>query len=364
MDKFELTDKEKTMLHGLIKYPHLTDKELSEKLGLKHSTVTSIRHRMKENEYLRKLIVPKLQSMGCEMLVVIYTNFSPLIPLMERVEITGKTIEVFPEIFFSVGEQDKGFSLSLSKDYATIGRINDIRTQTFGGRGLLEEEYPNTVVFPFEISKIYRFFNFAPLLRSGFELDIEVEETRVKTVDFGSMEESAVLSDTEKNVYCMLVSYPELSDSDIGRELGISRHTVSRLRRRFEQNNLTSRIVLPNFVKLGFEILAFYHICFDPRNPPDMENDEATSLMNDSTVFFASRRFEAVVISIYRDYEEYKEDRTRIMQVLKENQWIATDPMIRSYGLNTMAFIKDFKFAPIASKIVGCDFWVKKLLNI
>ena len=107
MNKFELTTKEKLMLYGLVKYPQLTDKELSEKLDLKHSTVTAIRHRLKENEYLRKLTIPKLQSMGCEMLVVIYTNFSPLIPLLERIEITGETIEVFPEIFFSVGEQDK-----------------------------------------------------------------------------------------------------------------------------------------------------------------------------------------------------------------------------------------------------------------
>ena len=163
MKKTELTKKEKLMLYGLAKYPQLTDKELSDKLDLKHSTVTSIRHRLKESEYLRKLIIPKIQSLGCEMLVVIYTHFSPLIPLLERIEITGKTIEVFDEIFLSVGEQDKGFSLSLSKDYATIGRINDIRTQTFGGRGLLEEEYPNTVVFPFEISKIYRFFDFSTL---------------------------------------------------------------------------------------------------------------------------------------------------------------------------------------------------------
>jgi len=362
MTKFELTNKEKLMLYGLVKYPQLTDKELSEKLDLKHSTVTSIRHRLKENEYLRKLIIPKLQSMGCEMLVVIYTNFSPLIPLLERVEITGETIEVFPEIFFSVGEQDKGFSLSLSKDYATIGRINDIRTQTFGGRGLLEDKYPNTVVFPFEISKIYRFFDFAPLLRRSFELGSDAED-EVEIVDFESKEE-VVFSDTEKNAYCMLVSYPELSDSDIGRELGVSRHTVSRLRRKFEENNLMSKLNLPNFVKLGFEILVFNHIRFDPRNPPDMEGDKAASLMSDSTVFFASRRFEAVMISIYRDYESYKSDRTKIMQILKENQWIADDPMIRSYGLNTMAFIKDFKFAPIASKIVGCDFWVKKLLNI
>ena len=361
MKKQELTKKEKLMLYGLAKYPQLTDKELSNKLNLKHSTITSIRHRLKESEYFRKLIIPKLQSLGCEMLVVIYTHFSPLIPLIERIEITGKTIEVFDEIFFSVGEQDKGFSLSLSKDYATIGRINDIRTQTFGGRGLLEEEYPNTVVFPFEISKIYRFFDFSPLMRSSFKLDLEAEN-EFEIVDFVSTEE--VLSDTEKNVYCMLVSYPELSDSDVGRELGVSRHTVSRLRRKFEEKNLMSEKILPNFVKLGFEILAFYHIQFDPRNPPNIDDDEAASLISDSTVFFASRRFESVMISIYKNYEDYKKDMMKIMQILKENQWIAEDPIIRTYGLNTMVFIKDFKFAPIASKIIGCDFWVKKLLNI
>jgi DNA-binding MarR family transcriptional regulator len=362
MKKVELTNKEKLMLYGLVKYPELPDKQLSEKLSLKHSTVTSIRHRLKEGEYLRKLITPKLQGMGCEMLVVIYTHFSPLIPLLERIDITGKTIEVFDEIFLSVGEQDKGFSLSLSQDYATIGKINDIRTQTFGVRGLLEEEYPNTVVFPFEISKIYRFFDFAPLLRSNFNLGLE-EEVKIENIDFGNSEE-ITFSDTEKNAYCMLVSYPESSDSSIGRELGVSRHTISRFRRKFEEKNLMSKFILPNFVKLGFEILTFYHIRFNPRNPPNMDNNEAASLMSDSAVFFASRRFEAVMISIYKDYDDYKTDIMRIMQLLKENQWIAEDPIIRTYSLSSMIFIKDFKFAPIASKIAGCDFWVKKLLNI
>ena len=362
MKKVELTRNEKLMLYGLVKFPDLPDKQLSEKLGLKHSTITSIRHRLKDGEYLRKLIIPKLQSMGCEMLVVIYTHFSPLIPLQERIDITGKTIEVFDEIFLSVGEQDKGFSLSLSEDYATIGRINDIRTQTFGGRGLLEEENPNTVVFPFEISKIYRFFDFAPLLKSSFNLDF-TEETEIEIIKFGTAEE-ITFSDTEKNAYCMLVSYPELSDSAIGGELGVSRHTISRFRRKFAENNLMTKIILPNFVKLGFEILTFNHIRFDPRKPPNMDNDEAAALMSDSAVFFASRRFEAVMISIYKDYDDYKSDMMRIMQVLKENQWNAEDPITRTYSLSSMIFIKDFKFAPFASKIVGCDFWVKKLLNI
>ena len=362
MSKLELTTKEKLMLYGLVKYPIFTDKQLSNKLKLNHSTVTSIRHRLRENEYIRNLIIPRLQNMGCQMLVTIYTNFSPLIPLEERVEITGKTIEVFEEIFFSVGEQDKGFSLSFSRDYATVGKINDIRTQTFGSRGLLEDEYPRMVAFPFDISKVYRFFDFSPLIKKSFNIKLEENEDIInlafrhtKNVEF---------SDTEKNVFCMMISYPEMSDSDIGREIGVSRHTVSRLRRGFEEKKLIRKISLPNLQKLGFEILTFYHIRFDPRNPPDMENDDTASLMSDSTVFFASRMFEAVMISVYRDYDDYKSDMVKVMQILKENRWIAQDPIIKTYGLNTMIFIKDFKFAPITHKIVGCDFWVKKLLNI
>ena len=352
MKKFALTNKEKLTLYGLIKYPLLTDKQLSEKLNLKHSTITAIRHRLRDNEYYRTLAIPRLQNMGCTMLVVTYLNFSPLVSLEERIKVTERSITVFDELFLSIGEQDKGFSLSLAKDYATIGKINDIRTQAFGGRGILEEEYPNMVVFPFEISRIYRFFDFAPLLGSSFGLDIETDK---ESRDYGvKSKENVVFNETEKNVYYMLVKYPELSDNDVGRELGISRHTVSRLRRSYEQDNLVRRINLPYLKKLGFEILTFVHIPFDPRNPPDMERNEAISLMSDATVFMASRMFETVMLFVHSDYDAYKQERTRIMQVLKENRWVTKDPVIRTYGLNTLVFIKDFKFAPITRKIVGC----------
>jgi DNA-binding MarR family transcriptional regulator len=351
MKETELSPNEKLMLYGLVTYPTYTDKQLSDLLNLKHSTVTTIRNRLRKSEYYRTIEIPKLQNLGCNLLVVIYTSFSPLIPLEERVEITGKTIEIFEEIFFSVGEHDKGFSLSFSKDYATIGRINDIRTQTFGGRGLLENEYPNMVVFPFEISKIYRFFDFSNLLRYNFQLDFRKNiETRslVKTIDIH-------LSDTEKDVYYMFIKYPEFTDTKIGNELGISRHSVSRLRKGFENNDLVGRMNLPDFKKLGFEIFTFFHIQFDPQNPPNMDNDDAALLLSDSTIFFATRRYEACMLSLHSDFDDYNMDKTRILQVLKENKWIAENPIIHTYSLKELNYIKNFRFAPIARKIVGCD---------
>ncbi len=362
MTKIGLSKKEQIVLFSLIKYPSYTDKQIAETANLKHSTVTSIRHRLKDNGYYRKLKIPSLQQLGCQMLVVIYTNFSPLIPLEERVKITGKTIEVFEEIFFSVGEQDKGFSLSFSKDFATVGRVNDIRTQTFGKRGLLEEEYPTMVVFPFEISKIYRFFDYAPLIKKRFNLDIE--ETQINQ-DFSLRKYHDLdFSNTEKNAYCMMVRYPEMSDSAIAKEIGVSRHSISIARRRFEREDLIRLINLPNSPKIGFEILAFYHIKFDPSTFPDMDKSQAARLMSDSTIFFSSRMFEAIMISVYKDYDEYKIDMMNIMRILKENKWIAADPIIRTYGLNTLVYIKEFIFSPLTQKMVACDSWVKKLLNI
>lgn len=352
----KMKNTEKLTLYGLINFPNLNNRQLSEKLKLKNSTVTAIKNRLRKNEYYRTIVIPRLQNMGCKMLVVIYTNFSPLIPLEERVKITGETIEVFEEIFFSVGEQDKGFSISLSKDYATIARINDIRTQTFGGRGLLEEERPNLIVFPFEISKIYRFFDFAPLLNSCLDLDFIVNE-KSKDIAFKNIDD-IYLQDTEKNVYCMLVKYPEMSDTEIAENMGLSRHTVSRLKRKFEDKNLIRKINLPDIKKMGFEILTFYHIKFDPSNPPDIDKDEAAILMSSSTIFMASRQFEAILLGIHRDYDDYTKNKNRIMQILKENKWISEKTLIQTYSLNSLIFIKNFKFAPLAMKTVGSDFLI------
>ena len=54
-----------------------------------------------------------------------------------------------------------------------------------------------------------------------------------------------------------------------------------------------------------------------------MDNNEAFNLMGNSTIFLASRRFEAVMISINLNYDDFKSDSMRIMQILKENKWIA-----------------------------------------
>ena len=191
------------------------------------------------------------------------------------------------------------------------------------------------------------------MLKKSFNLDIDFSE---KITNIGFLSGKNVnLTNREKKIYCNLVKYPEITNKDLAKKTNISRHTVSRLRQNFEKDLLVRRVNLPNLKKLGFEILTTYHIRYNPRNHPNMDKDETTALMSDSTIVMASRMFETFMLCVHKDFDDYNRDTTRIMQILKENKWISKSPEIRTHSLNELVYIKDFVFAPISKKILMCD---------
>jgi len=343
----DLTNYEKKVLYGIVKFPNDNDRQIAERFGMKQSTVAAIRKRLREEGYYRVYAVPMLQNFGAELMAVIHTNFNPVIPLSKRISITEDNIEAAEEIFFSMGEDDKGFSLSFSENYTAIGKLNDIRTKTFGELGLLEKEYPKEIIFPFSISKIYRFFDFAPLLAKIFNIRDEKKEAK----EFFTIKDTT-LSKREKEVLCAMVEHPEMASKEIAEMLGITRHTVGRMKKKFMEQGYIKTIVIPDFEKLGLKILAFYDVPLDPHNPPDFENNHLKELLCDEVVFLAARRFEFVAISMHLDYEMYKFCKTEIMQRIKEKEWISTIPFVRTYSLNKARIIKDFTFYPITRKLV------------
>ena len=348
MKKNQLTSKEQKVLYGMVKYPQLIDTELSKEINIKSTTLTSIKKRLSGQGYFRKLTIPMLNLLGSELLAVIYTQFNPVIPLEERIKTTKKTIEVFDEIFYSVGEQDKGFSISMSKNYSNIGRINDIRTETFGKVGLLEEEYPNEIIFPFENSCINRFFDFSRMLNNFFSINDE----EINMSHEGCFPEinNIDLSDKEKKVYSAIVENPDSTTQKIGDLVGFSRHTISRMKKQFFNDGLLKQIVVPDLKKLGFEILAFYPIKFSPNKSPGV--NEIDILDSYSTFFLARRQFETVIISAYPTYQAYKDDKMKKIRFLKENDFISYTPLVGKYMFESMVIIKEYSFAPIAKKIL------------
>ncbi|MDG6218984.1 MAG: hypothetical protein QCI00_06050 [Candidatus Thermoplasmatota archaeon] len=356
MKSIPLTLKEQRVLYGLIRYPYLNDSELSKEITIKLSTLTSIKRRLYEHDMIRQILVPLLNRLGSELLAVIYTQFNPVIPLEERVSKAKESIEVFDEIFFSTGEQEKGFSVSLAKNYTSIGRINDIRTETFGKLGLLEKEYPIEVIFPFKASEIIHFFDYSRVIGSMFKIpDFEKPSFDITAFKFNTIHS---LSHKEKKVYSTLIQYPNATTQEIGDKVCLSRHTISKMKRKFFDLHLLKHLTVPDLKKLGFEILSFYHYQFNPGKAPSM--DDVLQLDTPSTIFLARRKYEIVMISAYMTYQDYKMDKMRKIRFLKENDYISYTPLVRKYMFERMIFLKYFDFYPITKKIIEPFSTVKK----
>lgn len=152
-------------------------------------------------------------------------------------------------------------------------------------------------------------------------------------------------------MYAAIVKHPDATTQQIGAEVGLSRHTVSRMKKQFFENDLMREIVVPDLKKLGFEILVFYHIKFNPNNAPS--GKDISYLDSPSTIFLAKRKFESVIISAYPTYQEYKQDEMNKIRFLKENNLISHAPFIGTYTFEHMVVIKDFDFAPITKKTLG-----------
>lgn len=343
-----LTFKEQRVLYGLIRYPYLNDSELSKEISIKLSTLTSIKRRLYDRNMIQQLLIPLLNRLGSELLAVIYTQFNPVIPLEERVTKAKESIEVFDEIFFSTGEQEKGFSVSLAKNYTNIGRINDIRTEIFGRLGLLEKEYPTEVIFPFKTSEIIHFFDYSRVIGSMFKIpDFEKPSYDMTAFNIDSLHS---LTAKEKKVYSTLIQYPMEATQEIGDKVGLSRHTISKMKRKFFDLHLLKHLTVPDLKKLGFEILSFYHYKFSPGKVPSMQ--DVLQLDTPSTIFLARRKFEIVMVSAYLTYQDYKTDKMRKIRFLKENDYISYNPLVRKYMFERMVFLKYFDFHPITNKII------------
>jgi hypothetical protein len=331
----------------LIAYPHLNDSQLSKEISMKLSTLTSVKRRLQQQRLFMQKKIPLLNKLGSEMLAVIHSEFNPIIPLKKRIEKAKESIEIYDEIFYSIGVQEKGFSISISKNYTNISKINDIRRELFGKLGLLENEYPTEIIFPYQTSDIVRFFQFTRLIDSFYQLGYQYEATDEQ---WFQNHETVHLNPKEKQVYAAIINHPQSTTQTIGEIVGLSRHTVSRLKNKFYSLGIIKDITIPNLSLLGFEILAFYHFQFNPGKYPSIT--DIAQIDTPSTIFLARKKYETVLISAYPSYQDYKQDKMNKIRFLKENDFISYSPFVRKYMFDQMESIKEFDFAPITRKIL------------
>jgi len=114
-----------------------------------------------------------------------------------------------------------------------------------------------------------------------------------------------------------LVKNSKRSDRDLAKLLGVSQPTLTRMRRRLENDNyILDYTAIPNMTKLGFEIIAFTFFNVDRFDPNTGDLDKAVGerahkwVGHNSKVIFAAggeglHGKNCMMITIHRDFTEY-----------------------------------------------------------
>jgi DNA-binding CsgD family transcriptional regulator len=350
-----LSFNEKQILFGLVKYPLKSDNEICNIFDLKKSTFSTIKKRLFLKGYFRTIRIPIFQHLGCELLIVSYGKLNQNTSLKERLNISKKLWLGTPEHFYIVSESNQAVILSISRNITDFEeRFEDI-TQIYKEYEFFEGRGFTTILFPFNLFRIFSFFDFAPFLNRYFNLDYQDDlnenlelkkvKTQVRSRDFSQL---------EKTVYYELIRNSDYSDYKIAEVAGCSRHTVSRMKNDFFTNKLmrTTRIV--DLEKLGLGILAFSHSRFNPKTTLDERKEYIEKVAERKTpIFNVSRRLEGVMITPFRNYAEYQDIHGEVTRFSAREELLQEDPMTMLLSIPRMAVLKDHENGMLVKKILG-----------
>ncbi len=349
-----LTKNEKLTLYGLVRYPTLTDRELSEKIGLNQSTINKIKNRLKKADIYFTIRVPFLQHLGAELFAVIYGSFPSVTLTDSTLDAFDNTEVRFEEAFYAAGETNQGFGFAIARNYTDMKKdlilLEKICREMKFGRGAI-----HSVLFSAQLANIYRFFDYAPLLRQSFGLKIDEERQDMLSTIATDIKEIG-LNSIEKKGYHGLIKYPEATDKGLAEKIKVTRHAVTKMRRNFEAEGLLKTINIPNLQKLGFEVLAFGHIKFRPDiSFIDIKKHPDTRRYENNIIFAMMEEFETIFLGVFENFSECKRAVSQITEASKTREYFSEDPNIMMFSIPDLKIWRNHSYEAIVRKILGME---------
>ena len=143
------------------------------------------------------------------------------------------------------------------------------------------------------------------------------------------------LKDIDFKIIFELIKNSKISDRELAKTVGVSQPTVSRRRARLEKEGLLDYTAIPDFRKLGFQIMAFSFSKWTPEALAELlDKGEFVKQVQRffsrfPNVIFATTGgsglggMDSASISVHKDYDDY----TKFMKEIK-----------RDWGKNVAAF--------------------------
>ena len=349
----KLTKKERDTLWGLVNHPALNDKALAKKTRLKLSTVTAIRRRLRERGYYWEVNIPNFYRLGYEFLSAEYGSFNEAVPFETRTKYFKDYVEEDANIIFSLMSRNNGVAFRVGKNYAEASKQYETMEMYLTSHHLIDEGSWRKVIFPFQTSIFWNFFNFSPLIKHTYDI-----QKKYNVHEFIPNKEAGTLklSKKEKKVLYGLVKFPEDSDSSIADRFDISRQAVSSIKKRFIKEDLilTQRIV--DFKHTGCGLLSFAYTYFGPKAPLEIRMKGIEQVMKIVPLFVGiSSNFENLAFAAMSEYPEYDKIKEKMLSYYKTHKLMTKSPDVLQFPVSDLCFVKNPTFHHLLEGIVDMD---------
>lgn len=325
-----LTKNERTVLYGLTKYPNLNDRGLSDRTGVKHSTITAIRRRLHQEGYFRTVRIPAVSKLGYELAVVGYGRYNPSANGELRKRFLDTLKRENKGLYYFLTSPDFFLFISASKNYTSFRRWAEKLEFEFSDTNLFCNSTKTWVVLPFGTARLVRHFDYSRALSLlfGIEEKIAAEATFKKL-------QARRLTKKERTVLKGLVDYPEFTDVALSKKVDASRQVISSMKKRFERAGLirTARVV--DLRKVGYSIYSFVHMMHSSKTPLKSRMEGIRRTLEITPVFFTSiGNSESIWCSAYRDYEEFSGARKALGPLYAGRECVVHRPEIELVALS------------------------------
>ncbi len=344
--KLNFTPAEKKVLHGLVRFPTLNDRQLSEVIGVKPSTTTAIRRRLRRKGVFYTKRIPMANRLGYEILVSVFGRIRPGIKEADMKKLL-RWIDEVPGIFAAFLSSDRMFCMGYFKNFSEYRKLADAVWEDFGDKGPIEPKSWRSVVFSLENCKLVNFFDYSSPLRHLFGIDEKIELDRELET---TTEEK--LSKKEKSVLTGLIAYPESSDKTVAEKVKASRQAVSSMRKKFEDIGILRTIRIVDLAKVGYQMMAIGHLRFRPQAPLSTRWIGVERTANRvPTMLFVATSPETVAVGLMSDYDELHSLTKDFLDYYAKKGFYREEPTVVIFPVSDTKIIKDFDFSGFMKRL-------------
>ncbi len=353
MANADLNPNSRLVLYGLIRYPQFNDRELSEVLKIKKSTVSIIRHRLEAERYYLPKRIPCVHKIGFKILNVGYTSFTPSVS-RDIIRHVGKgMVDQFVDIFYALYGLDQGIGIAFTEDYNEAKKKMAVIENFLAKHDMNDDVVFRSLLFPFELTSVLSFFDFGPLLKTHFNIETEELKAGENGISFKELDD-VKLTKNEKMVLYGLTKYPELNNTNLGSIIGIHPKTISTIKRRLEKQGLLITLNVPNLEKLGFQILSLFHGRFRPGNTSDTKREMVEKMLLGAPHIFAIvEDIDCVVLSVYNNYSHFKSVNNRVSRFLSNIDLFHDEPTVLQFSIPSMKMVRNLECSSLIKKTWG-----------